>query len=52
MFDRGYFLNGKYTVVGRVIDGFEVLDSIKRGHRESGAVTGQPDVMTSVKVID
>ena len=52
MFDQGDFLNGQYTVVGQVTSGMDVVDDIKRGHASSGAVTGAPDVMTSVKVID
>ena len=52
MFDAGYFLNGQYTVVGRVTEGFEVLDAIKRGDGRNGAVIGQPDVMQDVNVID
>src|SRR3954447_4705943 len=31
MFDKGDFLNGKYTVWGRVISGMELVDKIKRG---------------------
>jgi peptidylprolyl isomerase len=52
MFDEGYFLNGQYTVVGAVTDGMDVVDAIKRGKGQSGAVTGQPDVMQDVRVID
>ena len=52
MFDAGHFLNGQYTVVGRVTEGMEVVDAIKRGTGQNGMVTGQPDVMTSVKVTD
>ena len=52
MFDEGHFLNGQYTVVGRVTEGMDVVDAIKRGAGQSGAVTGQPDVMTSVTVIE
>ncbi|MEO9825774.1 MAG: peptidylprolyl isomerase [Paracoccaceae bacterium] len=50
MFEEGYFLNGQYTVVGRVIEGMDVVDGIKRGQGQSGAVAGQPDVMQSVTV--
>ena len=50
MFDAGYFLNGQYTVVGRVVSGMEVVDAIKRGRGSNGAVTGTPDVMTTVSV--
>ncbi|MEM6565947.1 MAG: peptidylprolyl isomerase, partial [Pseudomonadota bacterium] len=38
MFDEGYFLNGQYTVVGRVTEGLDVLDAIKRGEGGNGAV--------------
>ncbi|MEM8653599.1 MAG: peptidylprolyl isomerase [Pseudomonadota bacterium] len=52
MFAPGPFLDGQYTVVGRVTDGLDVLDQIKRGNPLSGAITGQPDVMTKVSVTD
>lgn len=52
MFDAGYFLNGQYTVVGRVTEGMDVVDAIKRGHPRSGAITGQPDVMKTVTVTE
>ncbi len=52
MFDAGEFLNGQYTVVGRVTDGMEVVDAIKRGKGPNGAVIGQPDVMSKVTVTD
>ena len=52
MFDAGYFLNGQYTVFGRVIEGMDVVDAIKRGQGQNGAVVGQPDVMTTVRVVD
>ena len=29
MFDAGHFLNGQYTVVGKVTEGLDVLDAIK-----------------------
>ncbi|WP_420002981.1 peptidylprolyl isomerase [Arenibacterium sp. LLYu02] len=52
MFEPGYFLNGQYTVVGRVTEGMDVVDAIKRGHPRSGAVEGKPDVMSKVTVTD
>ena len=52
MFDEGYFLNGQYTVVGRVTEGMEVVDAIKRGQGQNGMVTGQPDIMKTVTVIE
>lgn len=52
MFAPAPHLNGQYTVVGKVTDGMDVVNAIKRGTGGNGAVTGEPDVMTSVKVID
>lgn len=52
MFDAGEFLNGQYTVVGKVTDGMDVVDAIKRGRGQSGAVVGQPDVMEKVTVTE
>ena len=45
MFDQGDFLNGQYTVVGKVISGMEVVDAIQRGEPPQ-----TPDVMTKVTV--
>ena len=50
MFAEGYFLNGQYTVVGRVIEGMDVVDQIKLGQGRNGAIFGLPDVMKSVTV--
>ncbi|MDF1726386.1 MAG: peptidylprolyl isomerase [Sulfitobacter sp.] len=52
MFDEGYFLNGQYTVVGRVTDGMDVVDAIKLGEGANGAVIGAPDRMEEVSVIE
>ncbi|MCB5410036.1 peptidylprolyl isomerase [Pseudogemmobacter faecipullorum] len=51
MFAPGYSLNGQYTVVGRVIEGMDVVNKIKRGAPEAnGAVAETPDVMVKVTV--
>lgn len=52
MFDEGYFLNGQYTVVGKVTEGLDVLDSIKLGAGPNGSVIGAPDTMEKVTVTD
>ncbi|MES0860910.1 peptidylprolyl isomerase [Ruegeria sp. SCPT10] len=44
-FKDNHFLNGQYTVYGRVIDGMEHVDAIVRGEPPM-----QPDRMISVKV--
>jgi len=45
MFADGSFLNGKYTVVGEVVSGMDVMDKIKRGEPVQN-----PDRMTRVQV--
>ncbi len=53
MFDEGSFLNGQYTVVGRVTEGMDVVDAITRGDGANGAfVSAQQDVMENVTVTD
>ncbi len=44
-FKDNHFLNGQYTVYGRVISGMEFVDKIKRGEPPA-----EPDRMLSVKV--
>ena len=45
MFAPGEFLNGQYTVVGRVISGMEVVDAIAKGEPPA-----TPDQMVKVTV--
>ena len=45
MFEEGSFLNGKYTVVGEVLSGMEVVDKIKKGEP-----VVDPDRMIHVQV--
>jgi len=52
MFAPAPHLDGQYTVVGKVTQGMDVVNAIKRGTGPNGAVIGAPDVMTSVKVTD
>ncbi|MBV7378357.1 peptidylprolyl isomerase [Maritimibacter sp. DP4N28-5] len=52
MFEPAPHLDGAYTVVGRVIEGMDVVNEIKRGDGPNGAVVGAPDVMQSVRVIE
>jgi cyclophilin family peptidyl-prolyl cis-trans isomerase len=49
MFGDGSFLNGQYTVVGKVVSGMELVDKIKRGEGQNGEVTN-PDRMVKVTV--
>ncbi len=45
MFNEGHFLNGQYTVWGRVISGMEHVDAIPRGEPPA-----KPGVMNSVRI--
>jgi peptidylprolyl isomerase len=45
MYADGAFLNGKYTVVGEVVSGMDVVDKLKKGEPVQG-----PDLMTKVQV--
>jgi cyclophilin family peptidyl-prolyl cis-trans isomerase len=50
MFDEGSFLNGQYTVVGRVTEGMEYVDAIKKGDQAANGSVDSPDRMISVRV--
>jgi len=52
MFSPAPHLDGGYTIVGRVVEGMEVVDTIKRGRGQNGAVIGEPDRMVAVRVRD
>ena len=43
------FLDGKYTVVGEVVSGMDVVDKIKKGDPSSGTVA-TPDKIVSMKM--
>ncbi|MCF8467346.1 MAG: peptidylprolyl isomerase [Sneathiella sp.] len=44
------WLDGKYTVWGRVIEGMEFVDLIKKGVGQSGMVPGEPDIIVKMQV--
>ena len=50
-FDDASFLNGQYTVIGKVLSGMDVVDKLKKAPAgsQSGAVT-DPDKMVKVQV--
>jgi peptidyl-prolyl cis-trans isomerase A (cyclophilin A) len=50
MFDDGSFLNGQYTVVGKVVKGMEFVDKIKRGDQAANGAVDNPDRMIKVTV--
>ncbi|WP_312526023.1 peptidylprolyl isomerase [Paracoccus sp. (in: a-proteobacteria)] len=44
------FLNGQYTVVGQLIDGWDVLNAVKKGDAAANGSVDKPDVMVKVTV--
>jgi peptidylprolyl isomerase len=48
-FDDASFLNGKYTVIGEVVSGMDVVDKIKKGEGEGGTVTN-PDKIVKMSM--
>jgi len=52
MFAPATHLDGEYTVIGRVTEGMDVIDGVKKGSVErNGAIEGAPDVMSDVRVV-
>jgi len=50
-FEESGWLNGQYTVFGRVIDGMAHVDNVKMGSKaNNGAIDGDPDAILSLKV--
>ena len=50
MFDEAPFLDGQYTVFGRVVTGMDVVHEIRKGDESQNGVVPEPDFMTSVRV--
>ncbi len=50
VFKDSNFLDGQYTVWGKVTSGMEFVDKIKRGVGQSGSVPPPPDKMVKVQV--
>ncbi len=50
MLDDGHFLNGDYTVFGRVIAGMDHVMNIKRGSEAQNGAVESPDRMIRVRI--
>src|SRR5215813_7658743 len=50
MYADGAFLNGKYTVVGEVLSGMEIVDKLKKGSQANNGTVSDPDRMVTVRV--
>ncbi len=50
MFDSASHLNGQYTAWGKVVDGMEHVDRIKRGHPAMNGTVQNPDKIVKMQV--
>ena len=48
--DDSLFLDGQYTVWGRVTEGMEFVDGIKKGSKSDNGSVSDPDIIVSLKV--
>ena len=46
------FLDGEYTVVGQLIEGWDVLNSIKKGDADANGAVENPDYMAKVTIAE
>jgi len=51
VFEDSHFLDGKYTVWGRVVEGMEFVDNIKKGNARQNGSVEDPDKIISMKVL-
>ena len=51
MFAPAPHLDGQYTIVGKVVEGMEFVDAIKKGDEAMNGTVDTPDVMESVYVL-
>ena len=52
MFAPAPHLNGQYTVFGKVIEGMEAVDKIKRGSRALNGSVDNPDTIVKMRTAD
>jgi len=50
MFDTSPHLDGKYSVWGRVVEGMDFVDGIKKGSKAANGSVDNPDCILSMKV--
>ncbi len=49
-FDDATFLDGQYTVFGKVVEGMEYVDMIKKGNPQMNGTVQNPDVIVKMQV--
>ena len=46
------FLDGQYTVVGQLVEGWDVLNAIKKGDQNANGAVEGPDYMAKVTIVE
>ena len=46
------FLDGQYTVVGQLVEGWDVLNAIKKGDQNANGAVEAPDYMAKVTITE
>ena len=46
------FLDGQYTVVGRLVEGWDVLNAVKKGDQNANGAVEGPDYMAKVTIAE
>ncbi|GHG19173.1 MULTISPECIES: peptidylprolyl isomerase [Paracoccus] len=46
------FLDGQYTVVGQLVEGWDVLNQIKKGDANANGAVEEPDYMAKVTIVE
>ena len=49
---RAPFLDGQYTVVGQLVDGWDVLNAVKKGDSAANGAVDKPDYMAKVTITE
>lgn len=49
-FKAAPWLNNQYTIWGRVVEGMEFVDNIKKGDPRTGAISGEPDRIVRMQI--
>ncbi len=50
VYERSDWLDGKYTVVGQVVEGMDVADTLKKGERAKNGMVDDPDKIVRMRL--
>lgn len=50
VYDRADWLDGQYTIVGKVIEGMDVVDQLKKGDRAANGMVDDPDKIVRMRL--